>query len=442
MAGAVPLPVMLAVSALAVAAVIFNTSQVSAAGITCCNMQKVCCCCDHHCLWANVEPLGCHLLHMHSVHVPTQGDALHPPDISLAQVIGLFDWMGAAGAAAWSRWQAFLGCLGFAVVPQALALAVAAPAAATSAAPATLGAALGVALSAAIMLPSTAHSHAAAAASPAQPRSDGQRASGEPSRLHTVDVRRSFGLGSREAGSGQGAQAAARAAGLGATCDGDSAGNGSNMRSYNGGRLKPRSGGAPKQAEASHVRWISASSRHSSTRHRGTVSDEDGEPGLGRWQPFWATVPAWSATLLLMLEPVKLLVCIAQLHQGHRMALLTQRPVGTVLPLARSAGVAGASANVAHVYSAVLLDSMRSSVLLCRRLLSLGGCATQAMHVAGRSPLACAGITAPLLACAGNALLVPRALRLRNGMFLTATTWGTAGSWLVAAASLGASQVR
>ena len=34
----------------------------------------------------------------------------------------------------------------------------------------------------------------------------------------------------------------------------------------------------------------------------------DGEHGLGRWRPFLATVPAWTATLLLMLEPVKLLV--------------------------------------------------------------------------------------------------------------------------------------
>lgn len=64
------------------------------------------------------------------------------------------------------------------------------------------------------------------------------------------------------------------------------------------------------------------------------------------------------------------------------------------------------------------------------------------MHLAGQSSLANAGITAPLLACAGNALLVPRALRLRNGMFLTATTWGTAGGWLVTAATLGARQVR
>ena len=47
-----------------------------------------------------------------------------------------------------------------------------------------------------------------------------------------------------------------------------------------------------------------------------------------------------------------------------------------------------------------------------------------------------------VLVCAGNALLVPRALRLHNGMFLTATTWGTAGSWLVTAATLGANQVR
>ena len=63
------------------------------------------------------------------------------------------------------------------------------------------------------------------------------------------------------------------------------------------------------------------------------------------------------------------------------------------------------------------------------------------MHATGRSSLAGAGIAAPLLVCVGNALLVPRALRLRNGMFLTATTWGTAGSWLVMVATLGVSQV-
>ena len=60
----------------------------------------------------------------------------------------------------------------------------------------------------------------------------------------------------------------------------------------------------------------------------------------------------------------------------------------------------------------------------------------------GASHFAGAGVVPPVLVCAGNALLVPRALRLHNGMFLTATTWGTAGSWLVTAATLGANQVR
>jgi len=101
----------------------------------------------------------------------------------------------------WSRWQALLGCLGFALVPQAVALATVGPAACGTA-PAMVGAALGIALTTAI--------------------------------------------------------------------------------------------GSPTQASG----------------------DGDAERGLRRWRPFWATVPAWSASLLLMLQPVKTLVRVVQ-HFHH-----------------------------------------------------------------------------------------------------------------------------
>ena len=76
---------------------------------------------------------------------------VEPERLKPAQVTGVFDRLGKAGIAAWSRWQAFLGCLGFAMVPQAFALAAVGPAACGSAL-AALGAALGTALTAAIRL--------------------------------------------------------------------------------------------------------------------------------------------------------------------------------------------------------------------------------------------------------------------------------------------------
>ncbi len=119
-----------------------------------------------------------------------------PDSPAPAQVSGSLD--RGAGAAVWSRWQALLGCLGFALVPQAVALATVGPAACGTA-PALVGAVLGIALTAAI--------------------------------------------------------------------------------------------GSPTAQQEG--------------------SDVDAEPGLRRWRPFWATVPAWSASLLLMLQPVKLLVRFA-----------------------------------------------------------------------------------------------------------------------------------
>lgn len=59
-------------------------------------------------------------------------------------------------------------------------------------------------------------------------------------------------------------------------------------------------------------------------------------------------------------------------------------------------------------------------------------------HALGQPLLAGSSLRPALLACAGNALLVPRALRLHNGMFLTATSWGSTAWWLVAACALAA----
>lgn len=60
----------------------------------------------------------------------------------------------------------------------------------------------------------------------------------------------------------------------------------------------------------------------------------------------------------------------------------------------------------------------------------------QVRHVMGQPVLSGAALRPALLSCLGNALLVPRALRLHIGMFLTATSWGTIAWWLVAACAL------
>ena len=90
---------------------------------------------------------------------------------------------------------------------------------------------------------------------------------------------------------------------------------------------------------------------------------------------------------------------------------------------------------------AMSTPDLQAYTRLCSTVLTAPLMFMQVGHAAGQSSLAGAGIAAPALTCIGNALLVPRALRLCNGMFLTATTWGTAGAWLVMAASLGGRQV-
>ena len=171
--------------------------------------------------------------------------------------------MGTAGAAAWSRWQAFLGCLGFALVPQALALAAVGPAA-CGAAPAVVGASLGTALTAAVRLPAA-----------------------RQSRTDIVESHH-------------------------ATRKRDSSAERLGPRARVGFPATAYSSGVQKRAEPPVVGQASRPARHGSARTGGDGSENDGEHGLGQWRPFWATVPAWSATLLLMLEPVKLLVRAVQ----------------------------------------------------------------------------------------------------------------------------------
>ena len=57
----------------------------------------------------------------------------------------------------------------------------------------------------------------------------------------------------------------------------------------------------------------------------------------------------------------------------------------------------------------------------------------QVRHVLGEPVLAALPARSAALACAGNALLVPRALALGNGMFLTAVTWGASMGWITLA---------
>ena len=236
-------------------------------------------------------------LHRHCIG-PGSTKCTH--DIHHAQVTGHCDRMGAMGAAAWPRWQAFLGCLGCALVPQSLALAAAAPAAwgVTSAA---LGAAVGVTVTAAITLPNAQHNDTACTPLPAQPSSATQRSGMALVSAKTADLRRTTRLGSSDAG----LQCRSRTA---AALDGAHAERSSNS-SEDGHESQSRDVQWPWPDSIEPAQRLpSRSVSQRSTRAAEGVSDNDGEHGLGRWRPFWATVPAWSATLLLMLEPVKLLV--------------------------------------------------------------------------------------------------------------------------------------
>lgn len=62
----------------------------------------------------------------------------------------------------------------------------------------------------------------------------------------------------------------------------------------------------------------------------------------------------------------------------------------------------------------------------------------QVQQAMGQHVLAGFTLQPAVLASCGNALLIPRALQLHNGMFLTATSWGACMWWFVVAAILAA----